>query len=505
MKRDKDIRLDDDRSLAREEQLRDERARTARSQVPVPGKQTLVEHGSPATADAVHPVSVFDPFHARGVDDVFQLVLDALTGRPIPAALAAQPTTMYRVAQRRGATLYRQAAANGDVDGRDPAIGEALARAGSGQPLPIEVKQQMERELGVSLDRVRIHTDALAADAAHAVAARAFTVGEDIFFASGAFAPDSHAGFELLAHELAHVMQGWQGRTANHGDLSHSHDPLEHEADAIAARVAKKRATPGDPDAPSSTPNQCATPRDQSSPNAGNAENNDAAVQNAGQAAPPPTPASPAPQETTPPAGPVAAPPTAVPTITHLTHAYALEADSARSTVGVGERVDFTSTVAGDWSATVARSDQRTTSRERSRRWSWYAPATAQSTTITFTGAAGTPAQTVSMTVVQPSGVDFMAPSNDTFPTGTMGAGFVATVRFRPYTVSFNQTSWLEEPSNATNKTGYFALPHIVVPDHDGAGGRGPNPSWLPVDSNNSPGSDRDTRALVDRSTSVPG
>ncbi len=82
-----------------------------------------------------------------------------------------------------------------------------MQRIGDGQPLPASLRHTMEQRLGVALDRVRVHTDTVASDAARAVRAEAFTVGEDIFFAEHAFAPETERGMKLLAHELVHVVQ----------------------------------------------------------------------------------------------------------------------------------------------------------------------------------------------------------------------------------------------------------------------------------------------------------
>lgn len=60
---------------------------------------------------------------------------------------------------------------------------------------------------GTDFGGVRLHTDAAAAEAAHSVGARAFTLGHDIFFAHGEYDPLSSGGRRLLAHELAHVGQ----------------------------------------------------------------------------------------------------------------------------------------------------------------------------------------------------------------------------------------------------------------------------------------------------------
>lgn len=61
------------------------------------------------------------------------------------------------------------------------------------------------------LSRVRIHTDERAAASARAVNALAYTVGPNIVFGAGQFAPATNSGQHLLAHELTHVMQQSQG------------------------------------------------------------------------------------------------------------------------------------------------------------------------------------------------------------------------------------------------------------------------------------------------------
>ena len=57
------------------------------------------------------------------------------------------------------------------------------------------------------LSRVRLHTDSRAAESARAVNALAYTVGGDIVFGAGQYAPRTAAGRHLLAHELTHVLQ----------------------------------------------------------------------------------------------------------------------------------------------------------------------------------------------------------------------------------------------------------------------------------------------------------
>jgi hypothetical protein len=76
-----------------------------------------------------------------------------------------------------------------------------------GRPLDTATRAYFEPRFGHDFSTVRVHADADAAASARAVGAQAYTVGGNIAFAAGAFAPASQAGRHLLAHELAHVVQ----------------------------------------------------------------------------------------------------------------------------------------------------------------------------------------------------------------------------------------------------------------------------------------------------------
>jgi hypothetical protein len=65
----------------------------------------------------------------------------------------------------------------------------------------------MESKLGTDLSSVRIHTGSKAAKSATDVNARAYTVGDDIVFNRGEYAPGTPQGNRILAHELTHVAQ----------------------------------------------------------------------------------------------------------------------------------------------------------------------------------------------------------------------------------------------------------------------------------------------------------
>jgi hypothetical protein len=87
-----------------------------------------------------------------------------------------------------------------------PAVVHDVLRQ-SGQKLDTATRAYFEPRFGIDFGAVRIHHAAAAPRAAQSVGARAFTAGENIVFAHGEFAPASVAGRQLLAHELAHVVQ----------------------------------------------------------------------------------------------------------------------------------------------------------------------------------------------------------------------------------------------------------------------------------------------------------
>lgn len=86
-----------------------------------------------------------------------------------------------------------------------PVVHEVLRRPG--QPVDAATRAFMEARFGHDFSGVRVHADGKAAESARAVDALAYTVGRDVVFAMGKYAPSTSMGQSLLAHELAHVVQ----------------------------------------------------------------------------------------------------------------------------------------------------------------------------------------------------------------------------------------------------------------------------------------------------------
>ena len=100
-----------------------------------------------------------------------------------------------------------QAKSNGgvaDMEGLETQLGNSK---GGGSPLSEEAQSFMEPRFGTDFSGVRVHTDSSAVQMNQSIQAQAFTHGQDIYFNSGKYSPDTNEGKSLLAHELTHVVQ----------------------------------------------------------------------------------------------------------------------------------------------------------------------------------------------------------------------------------------------------------------------------------------------------------
>jgi hypothetical protein len=113
------------------------------------------------------------------------------------------------------------------------------ATSGPGQSLDPVVAEQMGARFGHDFGSVRVHTDDQAAASASTFEARAYTVGSDLVFGAGEYAPTTNEGQQLIAHELAHVVQQSSMPApappqAKGLIVSQPGDPFEEAADAAA-------------------------------------------------------------------------------------------------------------------------------------------------------------------------------------------------------------------------------------------------------------------------------
>ena len=171
----------------------------------------------PASRPAVEPLPPARPALAQrdcaGCDDD-----EAVQRKPLTADPAPQPET---------------------------AAPEPTITRGAGRPLPTATRADFERRFGHDFGDVRLHTDGQAAASTRAVRAHAYTVGHDIAFAAGQYAPETAEGRRLLAHELTHVVQqagGDHRRTSGPQHLHRFPRAAGRHARVGAAHPARRRA-----------------------------------------------------------------------------------------------------------------------------------------------------------------------------------------------------------------------------------------------------------------------
>jgi Domain of unknown function (DUF4157) len=161
---------------------------------------------------------------------------------PEPVAEPAAPRSpALSVAANVGNSAFGQLIGRTPGDGIMPGgvvhpdVASTIATTnGSGHTLEGDTRERLAPRVGDPLDDVRVHTDPTADALARSVSARAFTTGQDVYFAAGEYRPGTPDGDSLLAHELTHVAQQRGAPSSGPLTVSEPGDALETEADAVA-------------------------------------------------------------------------------------------------------------------------------------------------------------------------------------------------------------------------------------------------------------------------------
>jgi hypothetical protein len=113
------------------------------------------------------------------------------------------------------------------------------AMSGQGSPLPDSTRATLEPLFNHSFADVRVFDDTQTHQAASNLNAKAFTVGQNIAFNAGRFAPESLEGQRLLMHELSHtIQQGTANRLPRSLEVSRRDDAGERGARDASSRIA---------------------------------------------------------------------------------------------------------------------------------------------------------------------------------------------------------------------------------------------------------------------------
>ena len=131
-------------------------------------------------------------------------VADQVLAAPVNPAVSGAAPHIQRFTGQPSAPAATSAPASVD---------RVLARPG--RPLAPALQQEMGQRFGHDFSRVRVHSDAVSEKSVREVNANAYTVGHNIVFGAGQFAPGTHEGRRLIAHELTHVVQQGRAVTAS--------------------------------------------------------------------------------------------------------------------------------------------------------------------------------------------------------------------------------------------------------------------------------------------------
>jgi len=157
----------------------------------------------------------------------------SLSFAPKPKLLLQRKCSNNECTESRQKRLALQRSSTNQAEPSEvPPIVHEVLRS-SGQPLDTATRGFMEPRLGHDFSRVRVHTDARGAESAWTVNALAYTVGHDVVFGAGQYAPHTIEGQKLIGHELTHMVQQEHAAPTNF-QIAPPQDVFEHEANSVA-------------------------------------------------------------------------------------------------------------------------------------------------------------------------------------------------------------------------------------------------------------------------------
>lgn len=192
-------------------------------------------------------------------NDAYEQEADAVadhvsSGNPVPAISSLSGSTADSAMQGKQQEDEQQEnlppAQRKPADNASAGTGSGLQHGvqslkGGGQALPKTERGFFESRIGADFGQVRVHNDAGAAQLARSINARAFTRGSDVVFNAGEYAPHSHEGRKLLAHELTHVVQqngaGNQHASANGNSMQGVQRKIEMKSGTAFAALNRKK------------------------------------------------------------------------------------------------------------------------------------------------------------------------------------------------------------------------------------------------------------------------
>lgn len=139
-------------------------------------------------------------------NDPAETEADQIADRVMRMSAYAGPAGIHSALEKNSIHPKRAPGAGDTGPAQDFNLAEVTSGAG-GNALEQRTKNFMESRFQSDFSDVRIHTGNSASALNHELGARAFTLGSDVFFAAGQYAPGTVRGNHLIAHELTHTLQ----------------------------------------------------------------------------------------------------------------------------------------------------------------------------------------------------------------------------------------------------------------------------------------------------------
>jgi hypothetical protein len=140
----------------------------------------------------------------KNPDDIYEREADRLSDEVMRMSAPGADKTREKGSGERVALRRAEGDAIGPIEA--PQIVQDVLTS-PGQPLDPATRAFFEPRFGHDFSQVRVHADGKAAESARTINASAYTVGRNVVFRDGYYKMASVGGRQLLAHELAHVVQ----------------------------------------------------------------------------------------------------------------------------------------------------------------------------------------------------------------------------------------------------------------------------------------------------------
>lgn len=177
-----------------------------------------------------------DDIYEKEADQVAEIVTKS------PGAEIQRQAEEEETEEEEEETVAPKMAVSQTPEVSDDVEGRINAARGSGEALPDSIRASLEPHFGRDFSDVRVHAGAEADALSQQLGAKAFTTGQDIFFRSGDYQPESEEGKKLLGHEMTHVVQQGGAAVSRQAVETEEEAPAGERESEEALDVAKAKA-----------------------------------------------------------------------------------------------------------------------------------------------------------------------------------------------------------------------------------------------------------------------